>query len=290
MKKIVYFWLLVLFCIEIVSCSYKKEEDITASLNIRVGVLPDECRENLQTRYKRLLEYLSRETGLRYELLIPETYQELLSMFHNAKIDIAYFGAYTFVKAHNNDDAFPLVMRDVDIRFTSYFITRFDNPAKNISEFKDNVFGFGSRLSTSGHLMPRFFLYEERKIVPETFFNEVRYSEAHDKTASWVRDGVVDLGVANSKAVDRLFKEGYLKKEDIRIVWETPPYANYVWAVHPSMKESTQIIIRDAFMNLSQENEKHRKVLSDLTANYFIPAGSKDFVKVESIIKTMDNL
>lgn len=289
MKKFIYFCLRVLICAGVYSCSYKSEDDIAGISTIRVGVLPDESMEKLQIRYKGLLEYLSEETGHRYELLVPDTYQELVDMFHDAKIDLAYFGGYTFVKANVNDGAFPLVMRDVDIQFTSYFLARFDNHRKNIPDFKDKVFCYGSRLSTSGHLMPRFFLREKR-IMPETFFSEVRYSGSHDKTASWVCDGVVDLGVVNSKVADKLFEEGYLKREDVRIVWETPPYADYVWAVRPSMKESTRVIIRDAFLNLSLENKGHRLILDNLSASYFIPAGAKDFADIKLIIETIDNL
>ena len=289
MKKFIYFWLLILFCIGVFSCTRINNEDITPPSTIHIGVLPDESREKLQNQYKRLLEYLSRETKLHYELLIPETYQELLKMFHDVKIDLAFFGGYTFVKAYNNNDAYPLIMRDVDIRFVSCFITRSDNPGKSISDFKDTVLCFGSKLSTSGHLMPRFFL-NEKIIKPETFFNEIRYSGAHDKTAYWVRDGVVDLGVANSKVIDNLLENGDLKKKDIRIIWETPPYADYVWAVQSSMGNPTKTIIRDAFLNLSQENENHKLILDDLSAGYFIPAGLKDFAGIKSIVENLNDL
>ena len=288
MKKFIYFWLLVLICTGVLSCSYKREDDIAGSSTVRVGVTPGEKKEILQDRFKRLLEYLSERTGLHYELIIPETYQELSDMFHDAKIDLAYFGGYTFVKASNNDDAFPLIMRDVDIQFTSYFITGFEHHGKCISEFKDTVFSFGSMLSTSGHLMPRFFL-NEKNIIPETFFSKILYSGAHDKTASWVRDGTVDLGVANSKTIDSLFKNGYLNKEEIYIVWETPPYADYVWTVQSSMEKSTRIKIRDAFLNLSLENGNHKLILDDLEACYFIPAGINDFTGIESVINKLDN-
>ncbi len=288
MKKFVYFLLLILFCTGVFSCTRINNEDTTTPSTIRVGVLPGESREKLQNQYKRLLEYLSRETKLHYELLIPETYQELLKMFHNAKIDLALFGGYTFVKAHNNNDAYPLIMRDVDIRFTSCFMTRFDHPGKSISDFKDTVLSFGSKLSTSGHLMPRLFL-SEKNIKPETFFSEIRYSGAHDKTAYLVRDGVADLGVANSETIDYLFQNGDLKKKDIRIIGKTHPYADYVWAVQSSMGKSTKTIIRNAFLNLSQENKNHKLILDDLNARYFIPAGLRDFAGIKSVVENLHN-
>jgi phosphonate transport system substrate-binding protein len=275
--------LLVIFT-GFVACSFDKEEEKTSLKTIKVGVLPDESKKNLSNRYNPLMEHLSRETGFKFELFIPESYEDLLTMFHDGQVDLAYFGGFTFVKAHLADEAVPLVMRDVDARFSSYYIVKGDNPAKSISEFKDKIICFGSKLSTSGHLMPRFFL-KEKEIIPENYFSEVRYSGSHDKTAHWVRDGTVDLGVANSQIINAMFKDGRLEKNAIRVLLETPPYANYIWAVQPRMEPTIQTKIRDAFLDLSQENEKNRKILNGLNATYFIPSSVEDFSRLKAIVE-----
>ncbi len=267
-----------------VSCFIDKEEEKTSLRTIKVGVLPDESKTELSNRYNPLMEHLSRETGLQFELLIPESYEELLNMFHDDKVDFAYFGGFTFIKAYLTDGAVPLVMRNVDARFSSYFIVKGDNLAKSLSEFEGKIISFGSKLSTSGHLMPRFFL-KEKEIIPEDFFSEVRYSGSHDETAYWVRDGKANLGVANSKIINSMFRDGRLEKNAIRIFSETPPYANYVWAMTSRVEPMIQIKIRDAFLDLSQENEKHRKILDGLNATYFIPSSVDDFSRLKLIIE-----
>lgn len=257
-------------------------ESLVAKL--RVGVLPDEAYEKIQNKVQLLIHYLTEETGINVQYIRCNSYEDLLKAFHERKVDLAWFGGYTFAKAHMQDRAIPLVMRNVDLKFTSYFVVRADQPAKRISDFKDKVIAFGSRLSTSGHLMPRYFL-SQMNIIPEKYFSEVRHSGKHDKTIKWVRNGTVDLGVVNSKIADKMFKENVLTKNKVRVLWETPSYSNYVWAIHPSTSSHTQIKIREAFLNLSEKNPRHKRILNQWNANHFSRASIEDFLIIQTIVK-----
>ena len=253
---------------------------------LRVGVLPDVGHENLQKRNQPLFQYLTEETGINIQYIKLDKYKDLLEAFHERKVDLAWFGGYTFAKAHLQDRAVPLVMRDVDFKFTSYFLVRAEHPAKSISDFKNKVFAFGSRFSTSGHLMPRYFL-SQKNIIPEKFFSAVRYSGKHDTTVKWVRDGTVNLGVSNSKVIDKMFREDVSTQKEIRVLWETPSYSNYVWAIHPSIDRATQIKVRDAFLGLSVENPKHKKILEQWNTHHFLPAAVEDFLIIRKIAKKL---
>ena len=79
-----------------------------------IGILPDESEKALRERYTPLLEFLSEETGLRCELIVPNSYEQLVRLFGEGQIDLAYFGGVTFLKADSEHGAVPLVMRDVD--------------------------------------------------------------------------------------------------------------------------------------------------------------------------------
>ena len=258
----------------------------TRETQLRVGVLPDVSHENIHKKTQLLFQYLTEETGIKIQYIKCNTYEEILEAFHEKKLDLAWFGGYTFVKAHLQDRAIPLVMRDVDLKFSSYFLVKKNHPANSIFDFKDKKIAFGSRLSTSGHLMPRYFL-SENNIIPENFFSAVRYSGAHDTTLKWVRDGTVDLGVANSKVIDKMLEEDGLTQKEIRVLLETPYYSNYVWAVHPSVSLPTQIKIRDAFLELSGKNPRHKKILDQWNAQYFYPASIEDFLIIRKIVKKL---
>lgn len=256
---------------------------------LRVGVLPDESGKALLERYTPLLEFITQETGYNFEVVIPDSYEGLLKEFGEGQIDLAYFGGVTFVKANIEYGAVPLVMRDVDTRFTSDLVVTGEN-FKTLEELQDKRFSFGARLSTSGHLMPRHFLQVAHGITPEKYFRSIQYSGKHDRTAFLVRDGEVDAGVVNSEIIQKMFADGRLRPGDIRIIWTTPPYADYVWAVHPQIHPVDREKMQQAFLQLSVENPQHEAILSNLGTAGFYPAGNEDSSLLKEVMDSLGML
>lgn len=249
---------------------------------LRVGVLPDESKAVLRDRYQPLLDHLSAYSGVRMELVIPANYRELVDLFDQGEVDLAYFGGMSFLQAERRSRAVPLVMRDVDLTFRSYFLVRSENPADSLAELKGAKFAFGSSLSTSGHLMPRYFM-QDSGIQPERWFSKVLYSGAHDETARWVRDGKVDAGVANALVIDSMLRSGALKPADVRILERSPPYADYVWAIQPRISLELRSKVRDAFLVLSTANPEHGEILSLIDAGAFLPSLIADFARLRQV-------
>lgn len=258
-----------------------------APSTLRIGVLPDEDTDALRQRYAPLLEYLSTATGLDSHLVLPSDYRELVAMFRDRKLDLAYFGGLTFVQALDTADAEPLIMRDIDTRFTSWFLVKSSETAQNLADFKGKTFTFGSNLSTSGHLMPRHFMGTEFQVLPEAFFSKVNYSGSHDETAYQVRDGRVNLGVANSEIIRSMILDGRLKETDLRILWETPPYPDYVWAVPRDLQARLKTQLRDAFLNIDADITAHQEILTNMGADSYLPANVKDFTPLKKIAETL---
>lgn len=288
MKRSYVFLLILISMIGIYGCTSSREKSGDLKL-LRISVLPDESREKLLQRYSPFFDYLAREIGIPYELVVPDSYNHLLELFHNKQIDLAYFGGFTFVKAQKVDNAVPLVMREVDTRFISYFLVKADSPLNSIADFKGKPFTFGSDLSTSGHLMPRYFL-KEMGIVPEAFFSQVGYSGKHDLTAYRVRDGQAELGVANHAVINKMFEDGRLSKNEVRVLWETPPYPDYIWALQPQVDKALALKIRDAFLGLSMANKEQAAILHNMDTNYFLPASIDDFSRLNAIITELNLL
>lgn len=167
-------------------------------------------------------------------------------------------------------------MRDIDARFTSYFLVSSDSPANALKDLRGQTFAFGSKFSTSGHYMPRYYL-EKQGIVAEKFFKKVRFSGKHDTTGLWVQNGEVAAGVANSSIIKMMIHSGKLKEDKVRVLWETPPYPDYVWAAHPSLSASLKAKITDAFLSISPEDATQRVLLKSMDAESFLPADIGEF-------------
>lgn len=275
MKKILAF----LFVVSLFGCSGEDIDPAPTMKPVVVAVLPDQSKEALLARHMPLLEYLRATTSLDFELEIPLDYADLLEQFDTGDIGLAWFGGLTFTRAEQRSQAVPLAFRDIDSQFTSCYLSKSDEYSTRIRDFAGSEFSFGPYLSTSGHLMPRYFL-ERDGIIPEQFFSSTRHSAAHDQTARWVRDGTVNLGVANCIIVQSMFDNGLLSDDDIRVIETTPPYSDYVWAVSSSMDKHTRMLLLDALLALDASLPQHRVILQLQGANAYLPAASEDFVLV----------
>ncbi len=254
---------------------------------LTLGVLPDEAPARQRRKYAPLIEAIRSKTGLDARLQLPTSYAKLVESFSNAEVDIAYFGGYTFARAHELYGAVPLVMRDIDARFVSYVVVRSNDKARELRDLAGRSFAFGSRLSTSGHIMPRYY-FDQLGIHPESHFSEVRYSGAHDRTIQWVIDDAVDAGVANGQIVEQFLDSGHEDRASLKVIWQTRPYVDYVWAAQPSMSQKTRHAVMDAFLSMSKDASPGREFLSDVGAGFFVPASIDDFDELRGAIEAVD--
>ena len=268
--------LLVVLPALLLGCSGEAKHDMLSPDVIMIGVLPDQSPGELVEKYTPLLSYLEEQTSLSMELVVPADYESMLDDFSAHRIHLANFGGFTFTRAERDNHAEPLVMRDVDLDFASCYLVLNTERRQAIGEFEGETFAFGPRLSTSGHLMPRYFL-QTAGIDPDTYFASVRHSPGHDETARWVRDGDVVVGVANCVIVESMFLDGRLRQDVVRILETTPAYVDYVWAVHEHLDPTLKTRIRDAFMGLDPTYPEHQETLSKLGARAYLPASRADF-------------
>lgn len=269
----------VMVSVILFGCAEKRADQGEPASSIRVAVLPDQSRDRLLSKYSPLMAYLESATSLEVELSVPLDYSDLLNEFDAGRVDLAWFGGLTFAQAETKNKALPLAFRDIDVQFTSCYLARASDTRTSIAEFAGERFSFGPSLSTSGHLMPRYFMSDEG-IEPEELFASIQHSDGHDQTAIRVSNGEVDLGVANCIIVQSMFDSGVLNDEDVRIIETTPPYPDYVWAISPTMDEQTKISLLNAFLALDPTIPEHRAILRSMGANAYFPAGITDFEMV----------
>lgn len=277
----------VLSMLLLAGCSSGDEErELT---RLRIAVLPDESAEELVERFEPIREHLEDKLGIPCEIIVPKSYESLVDRFVAGDFELAYFGGYSFVSAHQQAGAVPLVLREQDRQFVSYFIVAGDNPKQSLNDFKGERIAFGSRLSTSGHVMPRYFLMN-RDIVPEDFFGQVIYTGKHDATAYAVRDGKAEIGAVNSLVFDDMIKDGRLAQGSVRVLEQTPPYVDYVWACRSDLSKPTRDSITDAFLMLSTDNKQHRAVLESLRTETFLPARLSEFESLQAAFDQVEKL
>jgi len=253
---------------------------------LRVSAIPDEAPTELQRKFKPLGDYLKKETGLDIQFTPVTDYAAVVEGLANNKVDMAWLGGFTFVQARlrTNGAALPIVQRAEDEKFTSKFIVPTASPARTLSDLKRKNFAFGSPSSTSGHLMPRYFLKRDG-IDADKDFKAIAFSGAHDATVAFVASGRADGGVLNASVMDKLVESGNPNAAKVRVLAVTPPYYDYNWTVRPGLDAALTLKLTQAFLKLDPANPDHKEIMALQRASKFIPTQSSNYDSIESAAK-----
>ena len=254
---------------------------------LRVSAIPDEAPTELQRKFKPLGDYLKKETGLDVQFTPVTDYAAVVEGLASNKIDLAWLGGFTFVQARLRTDgkAVPIVQRAEDEVFTSKFIVPTDSTAKSLADLKGKTFAFGAPSSTSGSLMPRFFLLKAN-IDPEKDFKTVAFSGAHDATVAFVAAGRAEAGVLNASVWDKLVEANNPNAAKVRVLATTPTYYDYNWTVRPGLDAAVTKKLTDAFLALNAANPAHKDILALQRASKFIPTQASNYDGIEAAAKS----
>ena len=213
----------------------------SAAVTLRFSAIPDDNTTELKEKFERVAAYLSSELGVTVEYSPVSDYTASVEAFKTGDIQLAWFGGLTGVQARKAvPGARAIAQGKVDPQYKSYFIANASTGLELSDAFPTAIathsFTFGDDASTSGRLMPEYFIRQNSGKSPEEFFGAPNaYSKSHDKTAKLVEAGTFDVGALSYKAYDGMVAEGKIDPEQCRIIWVTPNYADYNWTAHPDL-------------------------------------------------------
>jgi phosphonate transport system substrate-binding protein len=249
-----------------------------------VSAIPDENPTELQRKFQPLVDHLEKALGAKVSYVPVTDYGAAVTALAAGKVDFAWLGGFTHVQARHQAEVVPLCMRDVDREFKSVFFAAADAGIEKMEDLKGKSFAFGSKSSTSGHLMPRHFLTTQFSLNPEEdFAGAPVYSGSHDATIKMVESGKVHAGAANMLVWERLEREKTIDSAKVKVFWTTPGYVDYVWTARKAVPEDVRKKFTDAFLSLDMSKPDDAKVLQLQDAKKFVPASPSDFDAVEKV-------
>ena len=245
---------------------------------LRVTAIPDESPTELARKFEPLGKYLESKLGMKVEFTPVTDYAAAVETLVNKKIDLAWFGGFTFVQSsvRSNGKTLPLVQREEDAVFKSVFITSTDSGINKLDDLKGKTLSFGSQSSTSGHLMPRSFLLAA-KIDPDRDLKRVSFSGAHDATIAAVASGKVDAGALNVSVWNKFVEDKKVDPNAVKVFFTTPAYFDYNWTVHADMPAALREKITRAFLDLDPATPQGAEILKLQRAARFIPTRVENY-------------
>ena len=252
----------------------------------RVTAIPDESPTELARKAAPLVKYLEAKLGVKVEFTPVTDYAASVEALVNKKVDLAWFGGFTFVQAHvrSGGKVIPIAQREEDEKFRSVFITG-DPAIQSLVDLKGKDVSFGSQSSTSGHLMPRSYLLQAG-VNPDKDFRRVAYSGAHDATIAAVASGKVQAGALNISVWEKFVADKKVDTTKVRVFYTTPTYYDYNWTVHADMPAAQREKLTQALLSLSRDTPEGKEILDLQRATRFLPSKAEHYKGIETAARS----
>lgn len=243
--------------------------------------IPDQDETRLIQRFTKVADYLSEELGVEVKYMPVKSYSAAVAAFRNNQVQLAWFGGLSGVRARLLvPDSRAIAQGTEDPNFHTHIIAnartglkKSDSLPKDVSDY---TFTFGSKGSTSGRLMPEFFLRENYKKSPDDIFKKIGFSGDHSRTVALVQSGAYDLGAVNYKVWKRELAEGKVDPKKVQVIWTTPGYPDYQWTVRGDIDKKFGKGFADK-IQAALLNMKDPDLLDSFPRSGFIPATNDDY-------------
>lgn len=263
--------------------------------SLGIAAIPDQSPELLNRLYPMVATRFAQATGLTVEYKPVTDYTAVVRAFEIGDIHLAWMGGLTGVQARSRVPGSPAIaQRDIDADFHSLFIA---NTSAGIAPFTDvgglsalagHTLTFGSETSTSGRLMPQYFL-QQAGVTDSALKGKPGFSGSHDATIEAVRTGSFEVGAVNEQVWKTTLAAGKVDLSSVKVLWRTPGYHDYHWLARPDLDTTfgagTQQKVTDLLFGLDTANADDKKILDLFGAKKFIATESSNYDQIEAVAK-----
>ena len=275
----------------LVACGGEKSRQTT----LRISAIPDQDQEKLSRLHGAVADRFAKATGLQvnYERVVD--YTAVVRAFEVGDVQVAWMGGLTGVQARNRvPGAVAIAQRDIDADFHSLFIATkasglrpFDDLA-GLRQLAGHSFTFGSQTSTSGRLMPQYFM-GQADFNQADLKGQPGFSGSHDATIEAVATGSFEAGAVNEQVWSSAVAAHKVDISNVVVLWRTPGYADYHWLARPDLDSTTHAgttaAITDMLLSLNTAKPEDAEILKLFEAESFIPTKNSNYDRIEAIAR-----
>jgi phosphonate transport system substrate-binding protein len=260
------------------ACKTGSSTGQSSQQTLRLSLIPTTDPGKILRESQPLVEYLEKEIGTKVVLTVPTNYAAVVEAIANDQVDIAYLGGFTYVQASKRAGVVALVQRERDQNFHSFFITHSGTGINSLADLKGHTFAFGDVNSTSGHLMPEYFM-RQANVDPDVITKAI-YTGGHDATALAVANKKVDAGALDETIYQKMVTDGKLNPANVRLFYTTPPYYDYIWVSRRGLDPKVADSFSAAFLKLDASDPAHKRILDLLIATKYVKAEDSSYDKL----------
>ncbi len=248
--------------------------------------IPDEDESRLQQRFNKVADYMAQQLGVEVQYIPVKSYAAAITAFRNNQVQLAWFGGLSGVQARRLVPGSEAIAQGYEDQFfKTYFIAHHSTglqPLKTLTdELRGKTFTFGSKGSTSGRLMPEFYLREQFQSAPQDIFARVGFSGDHSRTIAQVQAGAYQVGAVNYTVWENELAAGNVDPQKVSVIWETPTYPDYQWTIRGDVDARFGAGFKDKVRTMML-NMNDKDLLASFPRQSFVPAANSDYQPIEN--------
>jgi phosphonate transport system substrate-binding protein len=278
----------VLLCTAMLSVSGFATAQEQPLKELNFGIISTESSSNLKVLWEPFLADMSKQTGMKVNAFFAPDYAGIIQGMRFNKVDVAWYGNKSAMEAVDRagGEVFTqTVAANGDPGYWSLLIAHKDSPINSVEDMlknaKDLTFGNGDPNSTSGFLVPSYYVFAQNNVEPNKIFKRT-LNASHEVNALSVANKQVDVATFNTEGLDRLQHSNPAKAAEIKEIWRSPliPSDPIVWRTN--LPEATKATIREFFANYGA-NDQEMKVLAGLQWGKFRKSDNDQLLPIRQL-------
>ncbi|HGM5850262.1 TPA: phosphonate ABC transporter substrate-binding protein [Pseudomonas aeruginosa] len=255
---------------------------------INFGIISTESSQNLKSIWEPFLKDMSQQTGYQVKAFFAPDYAGIIQGMRFDKVDIAWYGnkaAMEAVDRAHREIFAQTVAASGAPGYWSLLIANKDSKIDSVEDMLANAksltFGNGDPNSTSGYLVPGYYVFAKNNVDPVKAFKRTLNS-SHEVNALAVANKQVDVATFNTEGMERLELTQPEKARQLKVIWKSPliPGDPLVWRNNLSDEQKNKL--RDFFFKYGA-NAEQKKVLADLQWSKFQPSDDDQLLPIRQL-------
>lgn len=257
---------------------------------ITFGIISTESSQNLKTDWQPLLDDMAKKTGYKVNAFFAPDYAGIIEGMRFNKVHVAWYGNKSAMEAVDraSGEVFAqMVNADGAQGYYSHLIVHKDSPIKTLDDVLKNSknlsFGNGDPNSTSGFLVPSYYVFAQNKVDAKSAFKIVR-SANHETNALAVANKQVDVATNNSENLDKIKERMPEKFKDIRVVWTSPLIPLDPLVMRKDLPEATKQKLKDFLYNYGKGGQQEKDVMMKISKlSAFKPSTNAQLIPIRQL-------
>ena len=257
---------------------------------VQFSRISSENESDRVARHKRLIEYLERTWGTKVKMHVATEYAGTIEALRSKKVEFAILGPASYAACWEiTGGGVEPFLAGTDgsgnLGYHGVVAVKADSPYQSLQDLKGKSFAFADPNSTSGYLVPSFYL-RKQGFAPDTFFGKTGFSGSHENSILAVLNGTYDAAATwwNDETygnISRMEDKGMIPKGKIRIIWKSPRLpGDPVWVWLKDLPAEMRVDIKKALLDLPKAGPEAWKDLVGTTSQSFKEVSHKDYEDV----------